>query len=49
MFPGLLQTPAYASSVIRAAHPEDSVDEHARRAEWTTFTRAAPLRLIQSR
>jgi transcriptional regulator with XRE-family HTH domain len=32
--PGLLQTPAYASAVMHAAHPGDSADEHARRVQF---------------
>ena len=32
--PGLLQTPAYAGSLMRAAHPEDSVEEHSRRVRF---------------
>lgn len=33
LVPGLLQTPAYASAMFYAAHPEDSADEHARRVQ----------------
>jgi transcriptional regulator with XRE-family HTH domain len=31
LVPGLLQTPAYASTLIRAVYPDDSPEEHARR------------------
>jgi len=33
LVPGLLQTPAYASVLIHAAHPGDGAEEHARRVQ----------------
>lgn len=33
LIPGLLQTPAYGSALMRASHPEDSEEEHARRVQ----------------
>ena len=33
LVPGLLQTPAYASVLFHAGHPDDSADEHARRVQ----------------
>ncbi|GAB2718876.1 helix-turn-helix domain-containing protein [Nocardia thraciensis] len=33
LVPGLLQTPAYGSALMHAAHPEDSAEEHSRRVQ----------------
>lgn len=33
LVPGLLQTPAYASVLIRSAYPDDGAEEHARRVK----------------
>ncbi|MBB5914771.1 transcriptional regulator with XRE-family HTH domain [Nocardia transvalensis] len=33
LVPGLLQTPAYGSALMHAAHPEDTAEEHGRRVQ----------------
>ncbi|MEV6428788.1 helix-turn-helix transcriptional regulator [Nocardia sp. NPDC051463] len=45
--PGLLQTSAYASGVIRAAYPEDGAEEHARRVHFRMRRQARITRKYQ--